>query len=77
VVIEADEREMLAMDTHHPPRSHEHLSLPTTFHEPPTLSSIPPTPKTLNKNFSHFIPEPLLNAPNFELRACGSGSKHV
>jgi len=34
VVIEADEGEILAMDTHHPPRSHEHLNLPTTFYEP-------------------------------------------
>ena len=34
VVIEADEGEIFAMDTHHPPRIHEHLSLPTTFYEP-------------------------------------------
>ena len=69
VVVEADEGEVLSLDTHHPLRSHKHLSLPTTFHEPPTLSPIPPTPKTLNKNFCQSISEPLLKAPNFELRA--------
>jgi len=69
VVIEADEGEMLAMDTHHPPRRHEHLSLPTTYHEPPTFSPTPPTPKTLNPNFCPSILEPILEAPNSELRA--------
>ena len=49
VVIEADEGEILTVDTHHPPRSHERLSLPTTFYEPQALSPIPPTRKTLNK----------------------------
>ena len=68
VVIEANEGEMLAMDTHHPPRSHEHLSLPTTFYEPQALSPIPPIPKTLNKNFCQSISEPSLKAPNSHLR---------
>jgi len=34
IVVEADEGEMLTLDTHHPPRSHEHLNLFLTFSEP-------------------------------------------
>ena len=37
--------------------------------EPPNLSPIPPTPKTLNKNFCQSISEPLLKAPNLALRS--------
>jgi len=66
VVIEADESEILSVDTHHPPRSNESLELLSTFHEPPTLS---PTPKALKQNFCQLILEPLLKAPNFQLRA--------
>jgi len=33
-VVEADEGEMLTLDTHHPPRSNEHLGLLLTFGEP-------------------------------------------
>jgi len=69
VVVEADEGEVLSLDTHHPLRSHKHLSLPTTFHEPLTFSPTPPMPKALTQNFCQLHSEPLLKAPNFELRA--------
>ena len=52
VVVEADKGEVLSLDTHHPPRSYEHLSLPTTFYESQAHSSIPPTPKALTKLLS-------------------------
>ena len=74
VVIEADESEILSLNTHHPPRSNEYLELLATFHEPPTLSPTPPTPKALKQNFYQLILELLLKAPNFQSRA---GSKHV
>jgi len=32
--VEADEGDMLTLDTHHPPRSHEHLILFLTSREP-------------------------------------------
>ena len=69
VVIEADESEILSVDTHHPPRSNEYLDLLATFHEPPALSPTPPTPKALKQNSCQLILEPLLKAPNFQLRA--------
>jgi len=69
-VIEADESEILSLDTHHPLRTNEYLELLATFHEPPTLSPTPPTPKALKQNFCQLILEPLLKAPNFQLRAC-------
>jgi len=34
IVVEADEGDMPTLDTHHPPRSHELLSLFLTFGEP-------------------------------------------
>jgi len=34
IVVEVDEGEMLTLDTNHPPRSHERLSLFLTFSEP-------------------------------------------
>ena len=37
--------------------------------EQSNLSPTPPISQTLNQNFCHFILEPLLNAPNSELRA--------
>jgi len=37
ILVEANKGDMLTLNTHHPPRNHEHLSLPTTFHEPPSL----------------------------------------
>ena len=55
ILVEANKGDMLTLNTHNPPRSHEHLSLPTTFYEPQALSPIPPTPKTLNKNFCQSI----------------------
>ena len=70
IVAEADKGEMLTMDTHHPPRSNEHLSLVITFDEPLNLSPTPPITKTLKQNFCLSIPESLLEAPNSELRAC-------
>ena len=69
ILVEANKGDMITLNTHHPPRSHEHLSPPTTFHEPPSFFPTPPTPKTLNPNFCQSISEPLLKAPNFELRA--------
>ena len=33
-MVETDEGEMLSLDTHHPPRGNEHLSLLLTFGEP-------------------------------------------
>jgi len=35
IVVEADKGEMLTLDTHHPPRSNEHLGLLITFDELP------------------------------------------
>jgi len=32
--VKADEGDMLTLDTHHPPRSHEYLGLFLTFGEP-------------------------------------------
>jgi len=47
VVIEADEGEILATDTHHPPRSHEHLDGgPSPYHDPRPL-------RKLKKSKSH------------------------
>jgi len=37
IVVEADEEEMLTLDTHHPPRNNEHLDLLITFDELPNL----------------------------------------
>ena len=61
---------MLTFNTHHTSRSNEHLSLLITFHEPTNISPTPPISQTLKQNFCQFIPEPLLEAPNSELRAC-------
>ena len=60
---------MLTLDTHNPPRSHEHLSLLITVDDPPNLFPSPPIIKTLKQNFCQFIPEPLLEAPHSQLRA--------
>ena len=68
ILVEANKGDMLTLNTHHPPRSHEHLSLPTTFYESQAHSSIPPTPKALTQNFCQKHSKPLLTTPNFELR---------
>ena len=69
-MVEADEGQMPTLDTHHPPKGKEHCSLLfISFGEPPNLSSTPASPKTLKQNFFQFISEPLLKAPNSELRA--------
>ena len=47
IVVEADEGDMLTLNTQHPPRSNEHLDPLITFHEPPTLSCTPPISPTL------------------------------
>ena len=69
ILVEANKGDMLTLNTHHPPRSHEHLSLPTTFYEPPILSPTPTPPKTLKPNFCQSISKPFLKAPNSTLRA--------
>jgi len=61
---------MLTFNTHHTSRSNEHLSLLITFHEPTNISPTPPISQTLKQTFCQSIPEPLLKAPNSELRAC-------
>ena len=71
IMAEADKGEMLTLDTHHPPKGKEHRSLLyISFGDPPNLSPTPPKTKTLKQNICPFIPEPLLEAPNSELRAC-------
>ena len=70
IVVEANEGEMLTLNTYHPPRSNEHLGLLVTFHEPPNLFPIPPISQTLKQTFCQSVPESLLEAPNPELRAC-------
>jgi len=69
-VVEADEGDMLTLNIYHPPRSNEHLGLLITFHEPPNLFPTPSISQTIKQNFCQFLPEPLLEAPNSELRVC-------
>jgi len=69
VVVEADNGEVLSLDTNHPPSSNEYLGLSITYHEPPTFFPIPPPPKTLKPNFYQSISELFLKAPNSTLRA--------
>ena len=61
---------MLTLDTDHPPKDKEnHSLLFIPFGVPFNLSSTPPPPRTLKQNFCQFNLEPLLKAPNSELRA--------
>ena len=69
VVVEADNGEVLSLDTNHPPSSNEYLGLSITYHEPPTFFPIPPPPKTLKPNFYQSISELFLKAPNSTLTA--------
>ena len=70
IEIEAEEGEILTSDTHRPPKDKaDHSLLFISFDEPSIFFPTPPTPKTLNPNFCQSISEPLLKAPNFELRA--------
>jgi len=34
IIVEADEGEMITLSTNHPPKSHNHLSVLLTFHDP-------------------------------------------
>jgi len=69
IEIEAEEGEILPLDTHHPPKDKEdHSLLSISFGEPLNVSPTHPITKTLKSNFCHPIAEPLLNAPNSELR---------
>jgi len=71
VMVEADEGSVLTLDTHHPPKGKENLSIFfITFGEPSTFFPTPPTPKALKQTFCQFTSKPLLTAPNPELRAC-------
>ena len=70
IEIEAEEGEILTLDTHHPPKDKEnHSLLFIPFGVPFNLSPTPPPPRTLKQNFCQFNLEPLLKAPNSELRA--------
>ena len=65
VEIEADKGEMLTLDTYHPPKGKENLSiLFVTIGEPSTFFPTPPTPKALNTNFCQVKLEPSLPTPN-------------
>ena len=70
IEIEADEGEMLTLDTYpHPPKGKENQSiLFMTFGEPSTFFPPPPTPKALKLNFRQVHSKPLLTTPSLELR---------
>jgi len=68
-VAEANEGQVLTLDIPHPPKGKEHHGLLfISFGEAPEFFPTPPSPKTLKSNFCQPISEPLLNAPNSELR---------
>ena len=46
IMVEVEEGQMLTLDTHHPPRSNEHLGLLLTFGEP-SLKAVSYTHLTL------------------------------
>ena len=69
VVIEADEGDMLTLDTHHPPKDMENRSILFLSHsEPSTFFPTPPTPKALKQNLCEVTSKPLLTTRNLELR---------
>jgi len=60
---------MLTLDTYHPLKSKENLSiLFITFGEPSTFFPTPPTPKALKQIFCQVHSKPLLITPNLDLR---------
>ena len=69
IEIEAEEGEILTLDTRHPPKDNEdRILLFISFREPLNLSPTHLISKTLKSNLCQPISKPLLNAPNYELR---------
>ena len=70
IMVEADEGDMLTIDTHHPPKGKENRSiLFLSLGEPSTFFPTPPTPKALKQTFCQLNSKPLLTTPSPKSRA--------
>ena len=68
-MVEADEGDMLTIDTHQPPKGKESRSiLYLSLGEQSTNFPTPPTARALKTNFCQMKLKPSLTIPNLELR---------